>query len=73
MLYDTTDIVLNSQMEGVEEIFEEMVVVGTSGSGIEMGLESAYLALSEPLLSTDNSGFLREDANLSLIFVSRGW
>jgi hypothetical protein len=47
-----------------------MVVVGTSGSGIEMGLEAARLALSEPLLSTDNQGFLREDANLSLIFVS---
>ena len=47
-----------------------MVAVGTSGSGIEMGLEAAKLALSEPLVSGDNSGFLRPEANLSLIFIS---
>ena len=41
-----------------KKIFEEMVVVGTSGSGIEMGLEAAYRALSEPLISNENSGFL---------------
>ena len=62
--------VLSSQTEGANEIFEEMVVVGTSGSGIEMGLEAAQMALSEPLISTENTGFLREDANLSLIFIS---
>ena len=62
--------VLSSQMEDAQEIFEEMVVVGISGSGIEMGLEAAHQALSEPLISNENSGFLREDANLSLIFVS---
>ena len=62
--------VLTSQMEDAQEIFEEMVVVGISGSGIEMGLEAAHLALSEPLISNENAGFLREEANLSLIFVS---
>ena len=62
--------VLKPEHEDAKEIFEEMVVVGTSGSGIEMGLEAAKLALSEPLLSGDNSGFLREEANLSLIFIS---
>ena len=30
----------------------------------------AHLALSEPLMSTSNFGFVREDANLSLIFLS---
>jgi hypothetical protein len=62
--------VLTSQMEEAQEIFEEMVVVGISGSGIEMGLEAAHLALSEPLISNENSGFIRDAANLSLIFVS---
>ena len=61
--------VLGATQDDVQENFEEMVVVGTSGSGIEMGLEAAKVALSEPLLSTDNQGFLRE-ANLSLIFIS---
>lgn len=62
--------VLSSQMDDAQEVFEEMVVVGISGSGIEMGLEAAHRALSEPLISNENSGFLRDEANLSLIFVS---
>ena len=62
--------VLGATQDDVQENFEEMVVVGTSGSGIEMGLEAAKVALSEPLLSSDNQGFLRDDANLSLIFIS---
>ena len=62
--------ILTPEITDAKEIFEEMVVVGTTGSGIEMGLEAARLALSEPLINTDNSGFLREEANLSLIFIS---
>lgn len=61
---------LTPDTEDIEVQFGEMVAVGVSGSGIEMGLEAAKLALSEPLLSGDNAGFLREDANLSIIFVS---
>ena len=61
---------IRSDTDSASEIFAENVVLGTSGSGIEMGLESARLATSEPLLSEDNAGFLRENANLSLIFVS---
>jgi hypothetical protein len=62
--------VLKANQDDVQANFEEMVVVGTSGSGIEMGMEAAKQALSEPLLSNANQGFLREDANLSLIFIS---
>ena len=32
--------VLGATQDDVQENFEEMVVVGTSGSGIEMGLEA---------------------------------
>lgn len=39
-------------------------------SGAELGLEAAHLALSEPLISGRNKGFLREDAKLSIIFLS---
>ena len=63
-------LVLTSDTEGAGEIFSEMVAVGITGSGIEMGLDAARLALSEPLLSGHNAGLVREDANLSLIFVS---
>ncbi|MED5369867.1 MAG: vWA domain-containing protein [Myxococcota bacterium] len=48
------------------EIFKDIVQVGTSGSASEMGLEAAYLALS----GSKNPGFLRDDASLSIIFVS---
>ncbi len=63
-------VVITPETEGASEIFSEMVAQGTSGAGIEMGYQAARLGLSEPLLSTVNAGFLREEANLSLIFVS---
>jgi hypothetical protein len=63
-------VVITPQTEGASEIFSEMVAQGTSGAGIEMGYHAAELGLSEPLISTVNAGFLREEANLSLIFVS---
>ncbi len=62
--------VLNTSTPEPGEIFSEMVAVGVEGSGIEMGLASARAALSEPMLSTTNAKFLRDDANLSIIFIS---
>ena len=62
--------VLSSSTVGAEDIFSEMVAVGTTGSGIEMGLDAARAALQPELLADHNAGFLREDANLSVIFVS---
>jgi len=62
--------VIGPATESAASRFSEAVNVGTLGSGFEMGLEAAAMALSEPLVSTDNFGFLREDATLSLIFVS---
>jgi hypothetical protein len=62
--------IITPETEAPAEIFSEMVAVGITGSGIEMGLEAGRLALSEPLVSTDNAGFLREEANLAFIFVS---
>jgi hypothetical protein len=50
--------------------FAANVLVGTSGGGNEMGLRAAHAALSEPLVSGDNAGFLRADASLAIIFVS---
>jgi hypothetical protein len=50
--------------------FAANVQVGTTGGGNEMGLLAAHAALTEPLASTDNAGFLRDEASLALIFVS---
>jgi hypothetical protein len=44
--------------------------VGTSGSGFEMGLEAMRAALDVSLRTTDNAGFLRDDAALAVIFVT---
>jgi hypothetical protein len=51
-------------------VFNSIVNVGTYGSGWEYGLEAALKALTTPLIAGPNAGFLREDASLSLIFVS---
>lgn len=57
--------------DDAEAEFRSQVNVGTSGTGMEVGLKTAYLALTnENLLEGRNAGFLREDAELSIVFVS---
>ncbi|MBN2493147.1 MAG: hypothetical protein JXR96_01045 [Deltaproteobacteria bacterium] len=53
-----------------ETYFRNNIHVGMAGAGDEQGIMAAYMALSEPLISTDNAGFLRADAALAMIFVS---
>lgn len=50
--------------------FAATTALGSSGSGDEQGLQAARLALSEPLLSGANAGFVRADANLAVVIVS---
>ncbi len=52
------------------ERFADLVQVGTCGGGYEMGLETARLALTPPMSNGANEGFLRDDAYLSIIFVT---
>ena len=51
-------------------VFAEIVDVGTCGAGFEAGIESAYRALTGPVSENYNDGFIRDDAYLSIIFVS---
>lgn len=51
-------------------LFLGSVDVGASGSSDEMGLAAVQAALTEPLLSNENAGFLREGAALAVIVVS---
>ena len=46
------------------------ILVGIHGSGMEMGLESSLLALSDSNLAGPGSFFFREWANLVVIYVS---
>ena len=79
----TTDVGDLGQLEGTTRIitpntpdpagaFAANVNLGTSGSGIEKGLDGAYLALSSPNIDPGgyNDGFLREEAGLRIIEVS---
>lgn len=50
--------------------FVDQIDLGSGGSASEVGFEAIQAALSEPLLSTTNAGFLREDAALAAIVVS---
>jgi hypothetical protein len=52
------------------EVFAQNVNVGLLGKADEQGFYAAELALTEPLISTFNAGFLRDDAYLFIIFVS---
>ncbi|MCB9745483.1 MAG: VWA domain-containing protein [Alphaproteobacteria bacterium] len=50
--------------------FESRVRVGTDGSDKEKGLGAAVDAVTEPLASGANLGFVRSEADLLIIFVS---
>jgi hypothetical protein len=62
--------IIDNDTPDPESVFQDEVNVGTCGSPVECGLEGARLALSEDMLADDNRGFLRDDADLSIIFVS---
>ena len=65
--------VITSDALSVEDqisFFQSNVQVGTCGSGTEQGLRAMESALSMLGASECNTGFLRTDANLVIIFVS---
>lgn len=68
--FQGTPKILRPDTPNLIDTFKTNVNVGTNGDGTEAGLEAARLALSEPLLSGENAGFLREDAYLVIIVVS---
>jgi hypothetical protein len=68
-LRGTPKIIKSSDADPVAE-FSANANVGSSGSSTEKGLEMAFQALSDPLVSGDNAGFLRADASLEIIMLS---
>jgi hypothetical protein len=52
------------------QAFSDAVQVGLDGAGPEAGLAAAWLALTEPMISEDNRGFLRRDSLLHVVVVS---
>ncbi len=62
--------IMTPKTPNLAKVFEQAATGLPSGRGPEMGLESAHLALSEPKRSGCNKGFLRDDAVLSMVFIS---
>ncbi len=61
---------LTSTTEGADEIFQEMVAQGTSGSGLEAGFEAVRLATNDEARAGHNAGFIRDDASFNVLIVS---
>lgn len=62
--------ILTPDLDDPVAAIELAASVGTDGEAPEAGLGAAWLALSEPLLSTSNRAFRRDDAALHVIVVS---
>ncbi len=62
--------IITPQTPNASQVFQRNTAIGTGGSSNECGLEAAYLALTDPNLSNQNAGFLRQDAALAVIVVS---
>lgn len=56
--------------DDAESQFADLVQLGICGSAYEMGLQSAYLAVTDHNAVQANGDFLRDDASLSIIFVA---
>ncbi len=62
--------ILTSRSRNIPQTFAQMVNLGTEGSGVEQGLETATMALTPPVIAAENAGFLRTEANLAIVVVS---
>ncbi len=62
--------IVTPQTEDADSLFGDMTNVGVVGSGAEMGLEAAHIALLDPEVAAENDHFLREQALLSLVFLT---
>jgi hypothetical protein len=67
---DTKIITSAMEVDVARQTFSENVKVCAMGSGFERGLAAAEAALAPAMLEGHNAGFLRDDAALSIVFVS---
>lgn len=50
--------------------FVDQIDVGASGSATELGFEALQAALTDPILSNENAGFMRSDAAIAAVVVT---
>jgi hypothetical protein len=68
--FQGSQLVIDSTHPNPKQLFLDMVSQGANGSADERGLAAAKAALSEPLVTGFNAGFLRENAALAAIVVT---
>lgn len=61
---------IDSSTPDPHRAFAQMTNLGITGSIDEKGFAATLEALTDPLASTNNQGFYREDASLLVVFVS---
>lgn len=61
---------LTSSDSDVKGKFKTMAALGTTGSPVERGMQSAFLGLSDNMLNSVNSGFIRPGALLVMVYLS---
>lgn len=54
----------------IETEFQRQANQGSGGSGDERGMDAVYAALTEPLRSGTNAGFIRDEAALAVVVLS---
>ncbi len=62
--------IVTPEQDDPVQAFAEAVQVGLEGAGPEAGLAAAWLALTEPLITTANRGFRRPGSLLHVVVVS---
>ncbi|MHB8875403.1 MAG: choice-of-anchor D domain-containing protein [Myxococcaceae bacterium] len=65
-----TPKLLTPTTPNVEALFTQKVNVGINGSGSEQCAAPALAALTAPLITSDNQGFLRPDASLGVLAIT---
>jgi len=68
--FPTLNGMITNATHSPEVYLASLVNVGVFGSGMEMGIEMAYQALSDPSIAGPGSQFFRDEAALVVIFVS---
>ena len=64
-------LILTPSTGNYENKFKNLATgVGLDGSDKEAGIDAAFQALTDPLVNTDNAGFVRDGAKLSVIYLS---
>lgn len=64
------DRVLDPSDDVLGDRFQNAMNVGVDGSQTERGLQAAWAAVTSPLATHENAGFVRDDARLAIVILS---